>query len=395
MSLLMMLLTIITAPLLLRFYPAQPQMVRALLAFSILEILKAVNSTQNFTLRKAMEFKYLAILDVASSLAMTVLAPVMALLGFGFWSLVGEQVIAEIVRAVGLWGLRRPWRLSFVFDRKIARWYFRFGSFVFLSSGLTSLLDQFDDFWAGTALGATSLGLYSRAYEFARYPRRAIANPVTRVFFPAYAKLQNDRPRLSKAFYRSGSLMIRMGFLLSLIFVLVAPEFTRIFIGSKWLPMVPAFRLMILYTFLDPLILTSGHLLTAVGRPQILTKVKGIQLSFFVPAVIILAQIFGIEGIALAVDLMTIIGLGLIFARIQQFVDISLWKMFGYPIISLLLAGGAVILFIELVPSIMSDWEALLAKGGIAMITYSMLMLLFEFSEYSKELRAVSRFLFH
>jgi PST family polysaccharide transporter len=388
MSLVMMILTLFVVPLLLHFYPNQPQMISALLAFSILEILKSVNSTPNFTLRKAMEFRYLAILDVASSLAMTILAPIMALLGFGFWSLVGEQVIAELVRAIGLWGVRRPWRLSFEFDPKIARWYFRFGSFVFLSSSLTFLLDQFDDFWAGTALGAVPLGFYSRAYEFARYPRRAIANPVTRVFFPAYAKLQQDRLRLSKAFYRAGSLMIRAGFLLSLVFVLIAPEFTRIFIGVKWLPIVPVFRFMILYTLLDPLILTAGHLLTAIGRPQILTKVKGFQLLFFVPAVIILSNSFGVEGVAIAVDLMAIIGLALIFSQIRKFIDFSLWKMFCYPIVSLLLAVG-ITLFVEGNVSLASDWLSFIVKGGLAAAIYSILMLLFEFPQCVRSFRFV------
>ena len=204
-ALVVVLLTLLAAPLLARLYPSQPQMVSALIALSFLEIVKAVNSTPGVLLRKELEFKYLAILDVASSLAMTIVAPAMALAGLGFWSLVGEQAIAVFVRTISLWGIRRPWQLSLEFNKGIAQWYFRFGSFVFLSSSLTFLLDQFDDFWTGTALGSAALGFYSRAYEFARYPRRVIARPITQVFFPAYAKLQDDRLRLSKAYYRASS----------------------------------------------------------------------------------------------------------------------------------------------------------------------------------------------
>jgi O-antigen/teichoic acid export membrane protein len=393
MSLVMMILTLFAVPLLLHFYPNQLQMISALIAFSILEILKSVNSTPNFTLRKAMEFRYLAILDVVSSLAMTILAPIMALLGFGFWSLVGEQVIAELVRAVGFWGIRRPWQLSFEYDPKIARWYFRFGSFVFLSSSLTFLLDQFDDFWTGTALGAVPLGFYSRAYEFARYPRRAVANPITRVFFPVYAKLQHDRIGLSKAFYRASSLMIRVGFPLSLVFVLVAPEFTQIFIGVKWLPMVPVFRFMILYALLDPIILTSGHLLTAIGRPQILTRIKIFQLIVFIPAIIILSHNFGVEGVAIAVDLMAIIGLILMFIRIRRFVDFSLCNMLCYPLVSLLLAGG-ITLFIKGSLSLTSNWLSFIVKGGLAAAIYSILILLFEFPQCVRGFRRVYYSLF-
>lgn len=190
-------LTLLLALLLRRLYPSQPQMVSALVALSCVEIVKAVNSTPDILLRKELAFRYLAILDVSSSLAMTVVAPAMAWAGFGFWSLVGEQAVSVVVRTAGLWVIRRPWPFSLHFDKDIARWYFRFGPFVFLSSSFTFLLDQFDDFWTGTALGATALGFYSRAYEFARYPRRVIGTPITRVFFPTYAKLQHDSSTIS------------------------------------------------------------------------------------------------------------------------------------------------------------------------------------------------------
>jgi len=387
-ALVVVLLTLLVAPLLTRLYPSQPEMVSALIVLSFLEIIKAVNSTPLVLLVKELGFKYLAILDVATSLAMTIVAPAMALAGFGFWSLVGEQATAVLVRTIGLWGILRPWQFSLKFDKGIAQWYFHFGSFVFVSSGLTFLLDQFDDFWTGTALGSVALGFYSRAYEFARYPRRVIASPITRVFFPAYAKLQHDRLRLSKAYYRASSLIVRMGFLFSLVFVLVAPEFIRIFIGAKWLPMVLTFRLMIFYALLDPLVVTSGHLITAVGQPQILTRIKAFQLLIFVPAVIILARYFGINGVAVAADLMLVTGVVLILAQVRKYVDFSLWKMFRYPTIGLLLGGGAALLIGQHLP-VESDFLSLLLKGGVAAVIYGGALLLLERNEYVKNLRTI------
>ena len=312
----------------------------------------------------------------------------MAWAGFGFWSLVGEQIVPVLVRTAGLWGIKRPWRFPLRFNKEIARWYFRFGSFVFLSSTFTFLLDQFDDFWTGTALGAGALGFYSRAYEFARYPRRVIESPITRVFFPAYAKLQHDRVRLSKAYYRAGGLIVRMGFLFSLVFVLVVPEFIRVFIGVKWLPMVFTFRLMIFYALLDPLVVTSSHLIIAVGQPKILTRIKAVQLLVFVPAVLVLAHYFGINGVAVAADLMLVTGLVLVLVQVRRFVDFSMWKLLCYPAAGLLSAGGAAILVSQYLPA-GSDIVSLLLKGGVAAIVYGGLLLLLERNEYIKNLRAI------
>ena len=381
-------LTIALTPLLRYFYPAQPQMISVLIAVSLTEIFRAVNSTPDILLRKELDFRYLAILDVSSSLAMTIVAPAMAWAGCGIWSLVGERAVPVLVRAIGLWVVRRPWRLSLRFDREIARWYFRFGSFLFLSSSFGFLLDQFDDFWTGTALGATPLGFYSRAYEFARYPRRVIGAPITRVFFPAYARLQHDRLQLSKAYYRASALIVRMGFLFSLAFALVIPEFIRIFIGAKWLPMVLTFRLMLLYTLLDPLLNTSVHLITAVGQPRILTRVRALQLAFFLPAVIVLAYYFGIEGVAVAADLMLVVGLVLMMARVREFVDFSLWKMFRYPALGLALSAGVALLAHRLLP-LESDVLSLLLKGGVASVVYVGFLLVLERNEYSKNLQTI------
>lgn len=384
------LLMLALTPLLRTFYPAQPQMISAMIALSFVEIVRAVNSTPDILLRKNLDFKYLALLDVSSSLAMTIVAPAMAWAGFGFWSLVGELAVPVLIRTVGLWVVRRPWRLSLRFDKEIARWYFRFGSFLFLSSSFGFLLDQFDDFWTGTALGATPLGFYSRAYEFARYPRRVIGTPITRVFFPTYAKLQHDRLQLSKAYYRASGLIVRVGFLFSLVFALVIPEFIRIFIGAKWLPMALTFRLMLLYTLLDPLLNTSVHLITAVGQPRILTRVRALQLVFFVPAVIILAYYFGIEGVAVAADLMLAVGLVLMMAKVREFVDFSPWKMFRYPALGLALGAGAALLAHRLL-LLENDLLSLLLKGGVASVVYIGFMFVLERNEYVKNLQTIHR----
>jgi PST family polysaccharide transporter/lipopolysaccharide exporter len=310
----------------------------------------------------------------------------MALAGFGFWSLVAEQATGELVRTAGVWTFRRPWRLSFKCDPKMARWYFRFGSYVSLSSGLTFLLDRFDDFWTGTVLGSTALGFYSRAYEFARYPRRVIASPIDKVFFPAYSKLQDDRPGLSKAYEQASSFIVRTGFLVSLVFVLIVPEFIRLVIGARWLPMVFTFRLMIIYALLDPLFVTSGDLITAVGHPKVIVRTKAIQLSVFVPMLIGLSHLLGIDGVAIAADVMMLIGVVLILGQVGRFADFSLSRIFFVPTLGLL-SGGGIAFVVHRSLSVESDLSSLLLKSAVAAAVYCGLLLAFEHKAYNKMLQ--------
>lgn len=377
-----------------RLYSLEPHMTKTLVILSFFHILSALNSTPQIMLRKELDFRFLATLNVLTSLSMTFGAVTMALVGLGFWSLVAEQAIAVLVRVVGLWIFKRPWEPTFQLDRPIIRWYFRFGAFAFFSSVLAKLLDQFDDFWIGTVLGSANLGFYSRAYEFAGYPQRVLGSPITSVLFPTYAKLQHDRLRLSQAFFRVSSLLIRIGFLLSLILILVIPEFVHLFLGDIWLPMVFPFRLMVLYTLLDPLATTCGQLLTAIGQPKLLTRIKVLQLAIFIPAVIILANLFGINGVAIAADLMMAIGLGFMIGQVREFIDFSLPRLLCYPLLGFVAGGSAALLISPQIPT-QSDWLSLLTKGAIAAIIYSGVLLLVEHHEYIKSFKLIYNYTIH
>jgi len=380
--------TLIAAPILGRLYPEQPALAPVLIALALFETVRAFNGVAETVLVRELQFRRLAALDVASSLTMTVVAPAVALAGGGIWALVAEQITGGLVRAAGLWLYRRPWRPAFGLDRELTKWYFRFGSFVFANSNLSLLLDQFDDFWTGTFLGPTALGFYSRAYEFARYPRRVLSGPIVEVFFPIFARLRNDRLHLSRAFYRVCSLIVRVGFLVFGTFVLVVPEFIRIFLGERWLPMAVTFQLMLAYTLLDPLVSVCGNLLSALGHPGTNTRIQLVRAAVFIPAVITLGRLYGINGVAVAVDLMLLVGISLFFRQARHHVDFSLRRMFLVPILGLAL-GGAVVLRLTALVSFPHDWAALITKGVVAALVYLAVSFALERGEYTQNVQLV------
>jgi O-antigen/teichoic acid export membrane protein len=398
---------LLIVPLLRTVYRSEPRLVPALLLLMAVDLVRVFTMTPSAMMTKNLDFRHLAVLDILSSIIMTTVALVMAWSGFGFWSLIGEQAGGVLTRAVVLWGFYRPWKLRWQVDLSLVKWYFRFGSYLLLARGLDFLLDKFDDFWAGTALSSTALGFYSKAYEFARYPRRVVANPVMDVFFSTYTKVQSDRGRLSKTFFRVNSLVVRAGFLFSGAFALIAPEFVRLFPGDKWLPMVTTFRLMLVYTLFDPLVVSAGNLATAVGQPQILTRVKAMQATVFIPLVVLLTRYYvpigttaarflgwpgfvgqGIDGIAIAADVMLLLGIALIFQAVRPFVDFSLRRMFRWPLVALGVSLGATFA-LEWVVAFYNDWIALVVKGGLFSALYIGVLLLTERSVYAQNVRVV------
>ena len=234
------------APLLAKFYPHMPLFLWILLAFIGVEVVHTLVYTQESMLRKVLAFRQLALTDVVASITMTAVAPLLAWHGWGAWALVSEQASGLLVRLVMTWGVFPQWHPWFGWDKSIVKWFLQYGKSVWSVGNLNFVLDHFDDFWIGTILGKTPLGYYSRAYEFARYPRRVVANPLVGMFMPIFARLQHDRLNLSRAFYRVAYIILRTGILVAGAFALVMPEFIHLIIGDKWQPMLLVFRLMLI-----------------------------------------------------------------------------------------------------------------------------------------------------
>lgn len=327
------LLLILLAPWIARFYPQQPLLAPVMVALAGITFLGAMNQTQETLLGMTLNFRALALTNVAASVVMTVVAPYLAWRGWGVWSLVAELGSGILTRSLLVWGPLRVGAFRPRFECTEARWFWCYGRANWVGTNVGFLLDRFDDFWVGTALGKAPLGFYAKAYEFARYPRRLLANPLVSVLAPVFARLQADRLHLSQAYFRLMSLLVRSGFLVGGLAVLLAPEFVFYVLGTKWMPMVRAFQLMIVYVLLDPLLVATNNLLMAVGAPQAVARARLGQLVFFVPAVVLGARWRGIEGVALAADGMLLVGFLLLYRAVRRHVDYSAWRLFAWPMV--------------------------------------------------------------
>ena len=326
-----------------------------------------LTTTPRILLTKRVMFRRLAALQATTVLATSAIAVVLAWLGFGLWSLLATDVVGAVVAVILLYAFRPVWRPRIGWSAPTVGYFIRFGSKVVLGQTLLEALDRVDDLWTGFVLGDTALGYYSKAYQFANYPRMILANPLNGVAIGTYSELQGDRQRLSKAFFRVNALLIRSSFLLGGLLALVAPEFIQIFLGDKWLPMLDAFRLMLIYTLLNPIKITVSNVIGISGAPGKVARARTVQLVVLVAGCFLLGSRLEIAGVALAVDLMLVVGMAILFWEARSFVDFSLMRLFSVPTVSLVL-GMTAAWAVLLIPGVVgSDWRT----GAVKFVIYT------------------------
>jgi O-antigen/teichoic acid export membrane protein len=329
-----------------------------------------VTRTPRLILVRRVVHRRLALLQLFTAVLTTAVAVALAWQGITLWALLATDVAATAL-ALGMLYVWRPvWRPRLAWDRQVVRYLLNFGSRSFAAIALQQALDKVDDLWTRLFLGTNAMGLYSRAYAFATYPRTILAMPVNAVVGGTYSELKGQRRRLSQAFFRTNALLVRTGFFLAGVLALVAPEFIRLLLGEKWLPMLDAFRLMLVYTMLDPIKITVASVITASGTPEKVVRARFIQLVVLIAGLVTLGRGFGIVGVAVAVDLMLVVGIVLLLWEARRFVDFSWFRLFAVPVLALSVGLLAARLALNLPGVLRSDWISAAVKIALFSVLY-------------------------
>ncbi len=351
----------------------------ALIVLTLTQVGDELTQTSRLILIRRVVHRRLAILQFLDAISTTVASIGLALLGAGLWALLATDIVSMLLGIAGLMIYRPVWRLRLAWQTARVRYYLRFGSRNMVAGLLLMALDRVDDLWTQRYLGNQALGFYSRAYTFATYPRKILAAPVNQVAGGAYAELKSKRLRLSQAFFRTNAILVRSGFFLAGVLALIAPEFIRIFLGEKWMPMLEAFRLMLIFTLLDPIKMTVSDLFIAMGRPELVVRVRLGQLAVLAAGLFLLGPRFGIAGVALAVDVMVVLGIAILMGLARRYVDFSARRIFSIP--GLALAVGLLVTAGTLTvayPTPSSDWWSAAVKIALFSACYGGLLLAFE-----------------
>jgi O-antigen/teichoic acid export membrane protein len=296
--------------------------------------------------QKELEFSKQFIYQFSGTLVDFIVAISAVLILRNVWALVLGLLAGNMVRCFASY-LIHPYRPHLSKDLGRAKELFGFGRWILGSSILIFIGAYIDDISVGRLLGSAALGFYQMAYRISNMPATEITYVIASVAFPAYSKIQDCQVRLQQAYFRVMRLTIAISIPIAVGIVLLAPEFTKIFLGEKWIPMVLAMQLLAVAGLIKSVVSTGSPLFTGSGHPNFEFYTQLIRGLIIIIAIYPLTIYMGISGAALCV-ILSITGMLVIWYPCSQNITKASWceyaNAFWPPLLSSLFMAGSIYL---------------------------------------------------
>lgn len=201
-------------------------------------ILTACAVVPSALLTRQLKFDRLALANVAATLLSGVTSILLALAGWGVWSLVAGAFVKSLIDT-GLCHLFCSWHPTLMFDWSEVRSVVRFGTHVTGFNFFNYFSRNADSAIIGKFLDASCLGFYSLALGIMIRPLTAVTNVIGTILFPALSKTQDNDARFRTTYLRACGAIAFVTFPMMLGLAAVAVPFVHVVLGKKWLPAVP------------------------------------------------------------------------------------------------------------------------------------------------------------
>lgn len=326
------------------FHASELPPVIAVLGLSF--VINAFKTVPVALLQREFRFKFLAFNEGCQSIVMATAEVILALMGFGYWSL----VIGELLGLAAAAGLAFAWRpLTFAWPRfsKLKR-VTRFTMHLLGGRILWYVYSNADFAVVGRFMGKEALGIYQIAWNFSNMPLRKITELITRVTPSAFAAVQQDKALLRRYFLNITEGLSLVTFPLCVGMTLVADDFVKLALGPQWIDAIVPLRLLAVYISMRTIQTIIPQVVIALGDAKFLMH-NGILAIVVMPVSFLIGTHWGLAGVGWAWMIAYPIVAAPMYVKLYRIIDLragpylrSLW-----PATSAVLLMSAVVLLMR------------------------------------------------
>ena len=374
-ALLMMLLGILLAPQVARFYdePGVTVLLQVLCLFLPVEIARRIPMA---IVERSLEFKRIALIELISSLSGSVLAVVVALQGAGYWALLIKLAFTTSLLTV-LILLFGKWRPGLKWNIDVFAGMGQFSARVMYSRAATHISRQADQVLVGRGLGSETLGVYNLATQMMLFPLLLFSRFIARVLFPAAARVEENRARLANGFSDAfaGLFMVVVPMMFGL--AVIAPLLVDVLLGEAWRALIHPVQVLAPVGVFTAMALLAESVLLAAGRADLVLRWVLLRGAAVVGAVL-LGMPWGLPGIVYLYAAMGVLVELSLLHKLCTLLGLSP-SILGKSVLKPALAAAAMSLIVGVLPQLSAEPAIQLTLSvALGVSVYSGLILLWE-----------------
>ena len=330
-------------------YYKEPRLENVIKLSSLYFIIVYVGQIYLFLLQKELKFKSVASIDITGTIVGTCVTIFLAYNGFAELSLIFGQLAQQAAKSTLqiIYGLKL-FKPVFAFDLNLIKDHLRFGLYN-VGDGIVGFVQaNSDNILVGGMLGVKPLGYYTLASQLAVFPIARLSPIVLQVAYPILARFKGDTNELKKSYLTILDLLSYVNLPLLAGLFITADSVVPLFYGPGWEPTVVLIRIFVfvsIFTFLSNPLFTLAF---SKGKPKLLFYLNIATLFIKIPLVYVLAQYWGVIGIAAAFLIATLANLLINFRIVHSLIG-SFLSVFAQnivkPILFCLIMVGAIELY--------------------------------------------------
>lgn len=322
-SVLMYMILYMGAPLIADFYHS-PELSLLTRVLSLNILIGAFTIVQKAQLTRKMDFRSLAIVSISGVVIGGVIGLILALNGWGVWSLVAQTLFGSFTCFI-IYPFFSKWNPHFLCSWNSFRHLWKYGSKMVMTGILNVIIMNISAILIGRLYNRNQVGYFTRGQGFAELPASLFLSVLSSVSFPVLCEFQSDRNRQIEIYKRILYNSVMFIFPVIILVALLSKPLVIILLTEKWLPCVSIMQILLLGRMFMPIGATHTCLLRSIGDTTTYMKLYFIDGPLTILGIIIAAPL-GVEAMAYAILITSII-----MYIITSFV---IGRIFGYGIMA-------------------------------------------------------------
>nr|WP_290701601.1 lipopolysaccharide biosynthesis protein [Halomonas sp. UBA3074] len=293
----MCVLGILAAPLVANLYD-EPRLTLIMATMSLTFLIGGLSVQHDAILRRQMRFRAISVIDI-TSMALGIIAGIIAAFGeLGYWALVISTVITFLTKTIFRW-ISTAWFPSLIRRGTGVRPMLNFGVNLLGANFVGYFANNITPFAVAYIGGAQSMGLYNRANTITSIPSKQLLPPLMNVMQPTLARVAQNPERLRTTIISLMGKIVLCTMFLTITMATLADWIVELFLGAGWSGVVPIFRMLAIFSFVEPIAGLLAVSLIAVGNAKALLHWKVITLGILILSIAI-GAFWGAFGVVAA-----------------------------------------------------------------------------------------------